>query len=396
MVKILLIGEAYGRTEDEYQHGFTGSSGIELAQMLHEAKITHNFDLFCSKCSLWSNFPQCHTCSEPLYPSAKDMIRHWKEIKNNYDIEITNVFEFHPPNNDLGYIFTPEKNSFMPGYKYHQKRPISYVQPQYHKHLHILWERIKKDKPNICILLGNTACWAILRQTNIQAIRGTIIQSEYLGNKCLATWHPANILREWPNRVVTIADLQKAYANSKFPEIRRRKRKTIIHATLEEIQNWFLLPSDRYTIDIESGYALFTTAELKNMTQKMRYTLSSQISMISFARNLEDNLCIEFMTRNKSNLSYWNTQAEEVQAWKLVKRELLSSIPKTFQNGVYDMTRLASMGLLTHKAKDDPMLLHHSLYPEMRKSLGFLASFYADESPWKLMYSKGESLKRDE
>ncbi len=393
MTKILIIGEARGRTEDEFQHGFTGSSGIELSFMLHDAGLTHNHNLFCKKCQIWSEFPKCNSCQESLYPSAQDMIRFWSEVKSRFDFEITNVFELHPENNDLGHFFSQIKNSFMPGLKYNPKRPISYVLPEYQNHLHILWERINKTKPNLCLLLGNTACWAVLKQTNISQIRGTITSSDFLGVKCLATFHPANILRDWPNRIVALADFQKAHRESEFKEIHRVKRKVILNATLNEIENYLNLPANRYTIDIESGYALFTNAELQNMTQKMRYLLSSQISMIGFSRSQTDSLVIEFMTRNKPNLSYWETIEEEIRAWELCQFGLSKPIPKTFQNGVYDIVRMLYATLRTNLARDDTMLLHHSLYPEMRKSLGFLGSIYANESPWKLIYGKGESLK---
>lgn len=397
MTKILIIGEAYGRTEDEYQHGFTGSSGIELSFMLRDAGLTHNHQLFCQKCQIWGQFPKCNSCQESLYPSSQDMIRYWSEVKEKYSFEITNVFEIHPENNDLGSIFSPIKNSFMPGLKYNPKRPISYLLPQFQHHLEILWNRINESKPNLCLLLGNTATWAVLRQANISQIRGTITSSDYLnGTKCLATFHPANILRDWPNRIVALADFQKAHRESEFPEIRRIHRKVTLNADLDEIKNWLNLPADYYAVDIESGYALFTSAELQNITNKMRYNLSSQISMIGFARNPYDSLVIEFMTRNKPNLSYWNNSQDETQAWNYVKELLSRSIPKIFQNGIYDLTRMLYMGLHTNMATDDTMLLHHSLYPEMRKSLGFLGSIYANETAWKTIYGKGESLKKDE
>jgi hypothetical protein len=243
----------------------------------------------------------------------------------------------------------------------------------------------------------------VLQQVNISAIRGSITQSEKLGVKCLPTWHPANILRDWPNRAVALADFKKAQRECEFPNVKRVRRKAIYNANLETIKNWLSLPSDRYTIDIESGYALFTKAELDNMTKQMRYLLSSQISMIGFSRehkesNLDpglDSLVIEFMTRNKPNLSYWENEADETQAWELAELGLSRPIPKTFQNGIYDMVRMLYMGLHTNKPRDDTMLRHHSYLPEMKKGLGFLGSIYSNENAWKLMYKSGESLKGD-
>jgi hypothetical protein len=44
----------------------------------------------------------------------------------------------------------------------------------------------------------------------------------------------------------------------------------------------------------------------------------------------------------------------------------------------------------------DDMLLHHVLYPELNKGLGFLASVYCNEFAYKLLRKHGEELKRDE
>jgi hypothetical protein len=59
--------------------------------------------------------------------------------------------------------------------------------------------------------------------------------------------------------------------------------------------------------------------------------------------------------------------------------------PLLFQNGMYDMQYLIRMGFNLRYAREDTMLLHHSLYPEVQKSLGFLGSIYTNEQSWKLM-----------
>jgi len=43
------------------------------------------------------------------------------------------------------------------------------------------------------------------------------------------------------------------------------------------------------------------------------------------------------------------------------------------------------------------MLLHHALYPELPKGLGFLGSIYTNEASWKLMRrERSDTVKRDE
>ena len=74
-----------------------------------------------------------------------------------------------------------------------------------------------------------------------------------------------------------------------------------------------------------------------------------------------------------------------------------SNIPKLFQNGMYDLQYIFRWGIKTRNAAHDTMLLHHSLYPEMRKGLGFLGSIYSNEAAWKMMgRPKADTVKRDE
>ena len=94
--------------------------------------------------------------------------------------------------------------------------------------------------------------------------------------------------------------------------------------------------------------------------------------------------------------SYWGHN-EELHFWNCCFRLLASPIPKLFQNGMYDLQYWLRMGAAPRAVLEDTMLAHHSLFPEMQKSLGFLGSIYTDESSWKLMRRhKNNSEKRDE
>jgi DNA polymerase I-like protein with 3'-5' exonuclease and polymerase domains len=79
-----------------------------------------------------------------------------------------------------------------------------------------------------------------------------------------------------------------------------------------------------------------------------------------------------------------------------VQALLESEIPKVFQNGMFDINYLTRAGIYVRNCAHDTMLLHHVLYPELPKGLGFLGSIYSNESAWKLLRKHGEELKRDE
>lgn len=119
--------------------------------------------------------------------------------------------------------------------------------------------------------------------------------------------------------------------------------------------------------------------------------------MISFARAKDDALVVPFLDPVRPGWSYWPSQDLEERAWGSVVRLLESPIPKLWQNGMYDFQYLMNMKIKLVACHHDAMLLHHSIYPEMLKGLGFLGSVYGNEPAWKLMRKeKADTEKRDE
>ena len=73
-----------------------------------------------------------------------------------------------------------------------------------------------------------------------------------------------------------------------------------------------------------------------------------------------------------------------------------STIPKLFQNGIYDIAFLwRSMKVKVIGAQHDTMLLMHSLQPESLKSLGYIGSLYVDECAWKQLGAHFKTIKKD-
>lgn len=110
-------------------------------------------------------------------------------------------------------------------------------------------------------------------------------------------------------------------------------------------------------------------------------------------------MAIPLVALNKAGqgYSYWQTKEEEVTVWKVIRWLLKQTIPKIFQNGMYDLAYLVRYGFEVACCEEDTMLLHHALYPELPKGLGFLGSIYTNEASWKLMRPRGEeALKREE
>lgn len=329
--KIALVGEAFGETEERTGMPFMGYSGKELTQMLGEAGFRRS------------------------------------------DCLLTNVFPFRPPQNQIEAL-CDAKSVVGKDYKHAPLRAGKYVLPEYLGCLERLAQELHEAQPNLVVALGGTACWALLGHSAITRARGVVAPSTLVpGLKVLPTFHPAAVLRAWQQRPIVVADLMKAKLEMEFPEIRRTARRLLVNPTLEELEEW-------WTNTGQSAALLASDIETK----------AGQITMISFAESPLSGVVVPFWLPTGS---YWATLQEELLAWQFVRKVLESAVPKLWQNGLYDLQYLYRMGLRPRNCQEDTMLLHHSLYPELPKSLAFLGSIYANEGAWKDMRRVKEEKK---
>ena len=168
----------------------------------------------------------------------------------------------------------------------------------------------------------------------------------------------------------------KAKREAEFPDIRRPQRFILVRPSIPEMYAWWRehAPEARHlAVDIE--------------------TLRGQIRNIGFATGRQHAINIPFIVRGES---YWPTLAGEWAARQFVQMALASDLPKIGQNFLYDLQYLRKEGFTVRNYREDTMLLHHALYPEMQKGLGFLGSIYTSEPAWKLLRGKTEELKSDD
>lgn len=335
--KIVFVAEAWGEMEEKIGRPLVGQSGQEFRRMCQESGI----DL--------------DSCLR------------------------TNVLALRPPENKLEALCASKAEVGL-DYTLPAISQGNYLRREFLGELERLHIELDTCKPNLVVLLGNLACWAVLRRTGVGSLRGyTTLSSAPPGLKCLPTYHPAGVLRNWAWRPIVLQDLQKAVREARTPEIVRPQRKHLIQPTLAEIQLWvdetLHAPPDFLACDIE--------------------TKNRQTTMIGFARSAQSSLVIPFVDESKPGNSYWPTAEEEIAARRAADSLLGSEIPKLTQNGSYDMQYLWREGFKLRAFRHDSMLLHHGLFPELLKGLGFLGSIYTDETAWKNM-RKSETTKRDE
>ncbi len=352
--KIALIGEAKGRQEEIYGLPFVGAAGDQLNSLLIDSGIMEDGpDPFAIR-------------AETVY--------------------ITNVFDFRPPASDNSILSICCKRKDLPnkGVGYHLPALTQgfYIKPEFLLELDRLKTEIEKIKPNIAVLFGNTALWAMTQCTGIDKYHGATMDSTLVpGQKCIATYHPASLFRVWHRRPVLVMDLIKAKAESEAPTISRRHREVWLEPTLADLDLFFeahLKDAPLIAVDIENPRDI--------------------ISCISFAPSPDIAIVVPFEDDRKPANSYWPTRAEEIAAWRWVQKVCALPNAKLMQNGVYDCSHLLTAKCPAHNFDEDTMLLHHALMPEERKGLGHLGATYANESAWKEMSSfRGEkTIKRDQ
>ena len=336
-MNIVLLGEAYGEQEEREGKAFVGPTGWELNRMLSEAGIKRS------------------------------------------DCFLTNVFNFRPPGNKIEALCGPKTEGI---YGYPSIGKYGYIRKQFRGELERLADELDEVNPNLIIAMGNTASWATLGKTAISKIRGTVQLSTHTvtGYKVLPTYHPAAIFRQWPLRPVTVMDLIKGKRESLFPEIQLPQRQIWIAPTLEDIYEFdrrYIQHSERLSVDIE--------------------TSGKAITCIGFAPRKDIAIVIPGIVIRRAGRSYWPSVDVERKVYKVIKDILTRPVPKIFQNGLYDIAFIyRAWRIGVRNAEEDTMLLHHAMYPESLKSLGFLGSVYTNEGAWKGMREKIATIKKED
>ena len=355
-MKLVLVGEAYGREEALYKHSFVGAAGQELYRMLAHAgfpcdPLPYHFVSPIRMMKLWETFPYPRLNVFNARPPDP-------EGKNNVETFYARLSDNIPIDRSLGHRRFGSANA--------------YVREEYAQYIRDLHENLRELRPNLIVALGATALWALGLPTSIGKSRGSIHYSQF--GKVLPVYHPAAVLRNWSLRTVSILDLVKAQREMEYPEIKTRQRFIWTEPTIADLYQWWGQHGSKtnlLAVDIET----------------LRKT---QISEIGFASDPEHALHIPFVIEERTNnhrvyKQWWPNVKTEVEAWKFVKMVCESNVPKVGQNVLqYDSYWLAKeLGIVLKNVVADTMTAAHVWQPELEKSLGFLGSVFLDERSWK-------------
>ena len=263
------------------------------------------------------------------------------------DCYITNVVKSRPPANDFSIYW----NGKFPKKELLEAREY-------------LLKELCDVRTNVILALGANALWALTGETKIGNWRGSILSVKLPDGrevKVIPTYHPAAALREYSFATIIGIDIAKAKRESSFPELNILQRKLLIAPTQEDVLKYI-------TACLNNKYLSFDIE-----------TSNNSILCLGIGYTPDEAMCIP------TTQEYWGS-------WSKLK-SVLDNISDLFeddkvikiaQNMTYDiqyMMRLFRMKV--SKPWNDTMIMQHSCYSELPKSLAFLASIYTNEPYYK-------------
>jgi len=275
---------------------------------------------------------------------------------------ITNVARERPPGNKISFYF--------------EDRACLKPKPVLVGWLNLLKKEIELYNPNIIVALGATALWALTGEKKISEFRGYLLPCTLVaGKKVLATYHPQNINYEWKNLFPSVLDLRKALRHSDSPEF----------------------PVDRRVLDYDVSVKTFVSyveslisdPSIKSVAFDIE-TLQpgSHVDIVGLSHSKNYGISLRLLNGRVSAMP----ENDEHAVWSALAR-LFDCKNVIMQNGSYDKgvvwynnhVMIKNFGFDTHIAA-------HCCWPELPRSLGFLASICLDVPPWKGSMKENRSL----
>lgn len=304
--RIAIVGEAPGRDEEACGQPFVGASGRLLNALLSSAGLVR----------------------QALF--------------------LGNVCQHRPPSNDIS-EFAWDSEKIQHG-------------------LTQLRADLLAFRPNLVVLLGNTPLKAFFGKTGITDWRGSVLRSIEFGYKCMPTYHPAAILRQYDWLQILALDLRRAAEEGR-------------HDRVELPDRLLILPEHEHYIDS----VLTSLIVIRQANIPVSLDIEGGVtgmSCLSLATGPDDSFIIPFSKTD--GISFWSEEDEE-QIWVHLSALLADeNVPKILQNSLYDNFVLSyTYHCPIVNVADDTMLKHWEAYCELPKGLAFQASIYTKQPPWK-------------
>lgn len=330
--RIAFVGECWGSEEAKQTKPLVGESGKLFDSMLADAGLSRS-DVFC-----------------------------------------TNVFNAQPQGGESHRFFLSSAEAKA------QRREAyrgMYPTPFVMQSLERLYAQLAAVKPEVIVVLGNYALWALTDHAKIS--NGTKFAAGYKvpsgiarwrgsqtytrdGVRCVPVLNPAAILRDWASRYPAVHDLRTRVAPKGL--VWEPSWQFILRPSFEQVMTFLDAELTRCT---QSGAPIWYGTDIE--------TRRRDVACISLTQSETNSICIPFLCVERAD-GYW-TLDEEIAIWKQMRK--LFKHPNFFlvgQNFNYDAQFLGiylNFRVLPHF---DTMLAQHILFPGTPKGLDYIASIY--------------------
>lgn len=338
--RIAILGEAPGEDDSRYGVPFASTAGKELRRMLEHIGTSLD-NIYC-----------------------------------------LNVFDRRPPGGDLAYFTTDNPSAASRALGPLTTEPTAWLADEYLPRLSELSAQLVACAPNVIVAVGNTAAWFLLRRQGISSLRGSVHTCSLGGRtvKVLPTYHPAAVLRQYSLRTISICDLEKALAEATTPDLRYDYAEIWTEPSLDDLEEFGRKHMDNASIcalDVE--------------------TRRGQITCLGLAPSRGVAIVVPFWSGTSAR-GYWVDYGAELRARRWLGHYIESpTLAKVTQNGLYDIQYLIAEGWKPRGFTEDTMLMHHSLWSELPKSLEHLGATFTNFRAWKGIHRirADEQLKKE-
>lgn len=313
--RLAIVGEAPGQEEDQTGRPFVGASGRFLDSLLGAAGIDRD------------------ACF------------------------VGNICNYRPPANNI--------------------HAWPWQSPPIQESLDRLTLDINRFDPHCVLLLGGTALYtATGDKRSIYSWRGSLFKCErqlspFFGRKCVATFHPAAVLRQYDLTTLLRFDIARARDEATSPTLSLPTRRDVRGLSIDQIIRKMEHLAEYARTAKEPLWCSFDLEGWWN-----------RITRFSIASSPEEGFIVPLTAGEYG--SFWKPE-DEARLWVAIRRLLNDpSVPKVLQNSLYDRFVLAyKHGVLISNVAWDTMVGHWELYAEMEMNLGLQASIYTREPYWK-------------
>lgn len=248
---------------------------------------------------------------------------------------------------------------------------------QYCKHR--LIEELKQLRNlKVLVPMGNTSLSVLGYNYKIGDVRGHTIYSDTFG-RIVPTYHPAYYLRQWHEFYTGTKDWQKIQEHSMglllpikyYDNTEPSVLDVEMFARNVDVRAQNLQPTDSLKVSLDLETYFFNGS-----------ATNTAIKLVGLSVNESQSIVIPFI--NQDNSLYWKTKEEEIRAYMAIASILENPrVALVIHNALFDALVLMNHGFKINASIYDTEIGQYLLYHPSPHSLNYVASIYANTTPWK-------------